>query len=194
MPKFEWPYRVLEVKNNNLIFGKRGRKVIVSVHKVRIYHPRNYETSSYDSINETIYEGKGSSNWSNRLNSEKSRRFRKPSGNENKSCKSDKRNTGLEDLRIKCSKAVESMVPHELKRGAPSSISSRSHKHMRKDTNKHPTQEPEVFPGTSNQRQMRRFSPPKEESSREARVESGKARETRTKDSGGHSAAEGRPV
>ncbi|GFY16109.1 uncharacterized protein TNCV_3531121 [Trichonephila clavipes] len=41
---------------------------------------------------------------------------------------------------------------------------------------------------------MRRFGPPKEESSREARVESGKARETRTKDSGGHSAAEGRPV
>ncbi|GFU69973.1 uncharacterized protein TNCV_5004151 [Trichonephila clavipes] len=34
----------------------------------------------------------------------------------------------------------------------------------------------------------------KEESSREARMESGKVRETRTKDSGGHSAAEGRPV
>ncbi|GFY22813.1 uncharacterized protein TNCV_2180741 [Trichonephila clavipes] len=41
---------------------------------------------------------------------------------------------------------------------------------------------------------MRRFSPPKEESSREARVESGKAQDTRTKGSGGHSAAEGRPV
>ncbi|GFW62260.1 uncharacterized protein TNCV_4421471 [Trichonephila clavipes] len=41
---------------------------------------------------------------------------------------------------------------------------------------------------------MRRFSPPKEESSREARVDSGKARKTRTKDSGGRSAAEGRPV
>ncbi|GFV12929.1 hypothetical protein TNCV_3174641 [Trichonephila clavipes] len=41
---------------------------------------------------------------------------------------------------------------------------------------------------------MRRFSPSKEGSSREARVESGKVRETRTKDSGGHSAAEGRPI
>ncbi|GFU71396.1 hypothetical protein TNCV_2584671 [Trichonephila clavipes] len=53
--------------------------------------------------------------------------------------------------------------------------------------------EPEVFPGPSNQGQMR-FSPPKEESSREASMESDKARETRTKDSRGHSAAEGRPV
>ncbi|GFV89426.1 hypothetical protein TNCV_4152421 [Trichonephila clavipes] len=54
-----------------------------------------------------LYEGKGSSNWSNRSNSEKSRRSRQPLGNENKSCKSDKRNSGLEDLRVKRSKAVE---------------------------------------------------------------------------------------
>ncbi|GFX59374.1 hypothetical protein TNCV_4633321 [Trichonephila clavipes] len=65
---------------------------------------------------------------------------------------------------------------------------------MRKDTNTHSSQEPELLPGTSNQGQMRRFSPPKEESSREARVESSKARENRTKDSGGHSAAERRTV
>ncbi|GFX13802.1 uncharacterized protein TNCV_3421141 [Trichonephila clavipes] len=86
MPKFEGPYRVLEVKNNNLINRKRGRKVTVNVDQVRIYHPRNFDTSSYDSINETIYEGKGLSNWSNRSNSKKSRRSRKASGNENKSC------------------------------------------------------------------------------------------------------------
>ncbi|GFY09435.1 hypothetical protein TNCV_4321141 [Trichonephila clavipes] len=36
---------------------------------------------------------------------------------------------------------------------------------------------------------MRRFSLPKEKSSREARGESDRTRETRTKDSGGHSAA-----
>ncbi|GFY34667.1 uncharacterized protein TNCV_1373581 [Trichonephila clavipes] len=48
--------------------------------------------------------------------------------------------------------------------------------------------------GTSNQGQMRRFSPPNEESSRGARVQSYRARETRTKDIGVHSAAEGRPV
>ncbi|GFX64140.1 hypothetical protein TNCV_2090381 [Trichonephila clavipes] len=73
------------------------------------------------------------------------------------------------------------VLPQGLKRGVLSSISFRSRKHMRKDTNKYPSQVPEVFPGTSNQGQMRRFSPSKEESSREARVESGKARETRTK-------------
>ncbi|GFX95299.1 uncharacterized protein TNCV_848891 [Trichonephila clavipes] len=78
MPKFEGPYRVLEVQNNNLTIWKRGRKVTVNVDQVRIYHPRNYDTSSCDSINETTYEGKGSSNWSNRSNSEKSRRSRKP--------------------------------------------------------------------------------------------------------------------
>ncbi|GFY01017.1 uncharacterized protein TNCV_1364221 [Trichonephila clavipes] len=56
---------------------------------------------------------------------------------------------------------------------------------MRKDTNKNPSQEPEILPEPSNHRQMRRFSPTKEESSREARVESGKARETRTTESEG---------
>ncbi|GFX20615.1 uncharacterized protein TNCV_4269471 [Trichonephila clavipes] len=90
------------------LFDERKKVHSVNVDQVRIYHPRNYDTSSYDSINETIYEGKGSSNWSNRSNSEKSRRSRKPSDNENKSCKSDKGNAGLENLRVKRSNAVES--------------------------------------------------------------------------------------
>ncbi|GFV04771.1 uncharacterized protein TNCV_1743321 [Trichonephila clavipes] len=160
MPKFKGLYRVLEVKNNDLIIWKRERKITVNVDQVRIYHPRNSETSSYDSINETIYDGKGSNNWSNRLNSEKSRRSRKPSGNENKSCKSDKGNVGMEDLRVKRCKAAE--------------LTGTSERHKRK--------RPKIC------------SPLKEESSREARVESGRARETRTKDSGGHSAAEERVV
>ncbi|GFS95527.1 hypothetical protein TNCV_814741 [Trichonephila clavipes] len=41
---------------------------------------------------------------------------------------------------------------------------------------------------------MRQLSPPKEESRRGARVQSDKARETRTTRSKRHSAAEGRPV
>ncbi|GFS66706.1 uncharacterized protein TNCV_229551 [Trichonephila clavipes] len=41
---------------------------------------------------------------------------------------------------------------------------------------------------------MRRFSPTKEESRRGERVQSGRARETRTTGIKGHSAAEGRPV
>ncbi|GFX15006.1 uncharacterized protein TNCV_4897741 [Trichonephila clavipes] len=163
------PYIVLEVQNNNFIIWKRGRRVTVNVDQVRIYHPRNSETSSYDSINETTYEGKESSNWSNRSNSGKSRDSKKPSGNENKSCKSDKGNAGLEDLRVKRERAVEStgtskrygrkrpklcrkrsfrvadyeqnrkrkapVLPQGLKRGASSSIYSRSRKYM-KDINK----------------------------------------------------------
>ncbi|GFT53690.1 uncharacterized protein TNCV_5083561 [Trichonephila clavipes] len=108
MLKFEGPYRVLEVQNNSLSIWKRGRRITVNVDQVRIYHPRNSETSSYDSINETTYEEKGSSNWSNRSNSEKSRRSRKPSGNEDKSCKLDKGNAGLEDLRVRRDRAAES--------------------------------------------------------------------------------------
>ncbi|GFT94112.1 uncharacterized protein TNCV_603921 [Trichonephila clavipes] len=108
MPKFEGPYRVLAVQNNNLTIWKRGRRVTVNVDQMRIYHPRNSETRSNDSINETTYEGKESSNWSYRSNSEKSRRSRKPWGNENKSCNSDKGNAGLEDLRVKRDSAVES--------------------------------------------------------------------------------------
>ncbi|GFW52415.1 uncharacterized protein TNCV_2796731 [Trichonephila clavipes] len=147
-----------------------------------------------------IYERKGTSNWSNNSNSEKCRRSRKPSDNENKSCKSDKRIAGLEDLRVKRSKTVEStgtaerderkgtkicrkrsckgsdyehnkrkapVPPQGLKREVSSSISSRSRKNMN-DTNIHPSQEPEVLPGPSNQGYTRRSSPPKEESSREA--------------------------
>ncbi|GFW04724.1 hypothetical protein TNCV_3897761 [Trichonephila clavipes] len=60
--------------------GKKGRSATVNIDQVRIYHPRNSETSSYDSINETTFEGKESSNWSNRSNLEKSRRSRKFSG------------------------------------------------------------------------------------------------------------------
>ncbi|GFV65608.1 uncharacterized protein TNCV_2713361 [Trichonephila clavipes] len=108
MPKLEGPYRVLGVQNNNLTIWKRGGRVTVNIDQVRIYHPRNSDTNSFDSINDTLNERKRSSNWSNRLNSEKSRRSRKPSGNENKSCKSDKGNAVLEDLRVKRNRALES--------------------------------------------------------------------------------------
>ncbi|GFS92650.1 uncharacterized protein TNCV_1160951 [Trichonephila clavipes] len=92
MPKFEGPYRVLTVQNNNLTIWKRGRRVAVNIDQGRIYHPRHSDANGFDSINETLYEGKGSSNWSNRLNAGKSRHSRKPSGNEYKSCKSNKGN------------------------------------------------------------------------------------------------------
>ncbi|GFT70218.1 uncharacterized protein TNCV_3456731 [Trichonephila clavipes] len=48
---------------------------------------------------------------------------------------------------------------------------------------------PETLPGTSNQWQMKRFSPPKQESRRGARVQFVRSRETRTIGSKEHSAA-----
>ncbi|GFY16878.1 hypothetical protein TNCV_3689361 [Trichonephila clavipes] len=35
MPKFEGPYRVLEVRNNNLITWKKGKKVVVNIDQVQ---------------------------------------------------------------------------------------------------------------------------------------------------------------
>ncbi|GFW07418.1 uncharacterized protein TNCV_865901 [Trichonephila clavipes] len=222
MPKFK---RVLEVRNNNLTIWKKGRRVTVNIDQVRMFHPRNSDTNSFDSINETLYEGKGSSNGSNRLNSGKSRRSTKPSGNESKSCKSNKRIAGLEDLRFKrkvvstgtaerydrkrskiCrkrslqeseykeNKRKAPVLPQGIKRGVPSSISSRTRKYVRNSFYEHPSQGPETISGPSNQQQMRKFSPTKEENRRGARAQSDKARGTRTTGSKGQSAAEGRPV
>ncbi|GFU48705.1 hypothetical protein TNCV_4752111 [Trichonephila clavipes] len=113
------------------------------------------------------------------LNLEKSRRSRKLSGNENKSCKSNNGIAGLKDLRVKRDRAIEPtgtserydgkrtkicrkrsfrgsdyehhrkrkapVLPQSLKRGVPSSMYYRSHKSVRKDINKHPSQEPEIL-------------------------------------------------
>ncbi|GFY29178.1 uncharacterized protein TNCV_4723061 [Trichonephila clavipes] len=95
MPKFEGPYRVLEVWNNNVTIWERRRRVTVNIDQVRNYHSRHSDTNSFDSINETLYEGKVSSNWWNRSNSGKSRRSGKPSVNVSKSCKSNKGTAGL---------------------------------------------------------------------------------------------------
>ncbi|GFS73241.1 uncharacterized protein TNCV_4571601 [Trichonephila clavipes] len=40
MPKFEGSYRVLEVKGNNLIIWKSGKRVTVNIDQVRVYRPR----------------------------------------------------------------------------------------------------------------------------------------------------------
>ncbi|GFT23168.1 uncharacterized protein TNCV_1858861 [Trichonephila clavipes] len=49
MPKFEGPYRVLEVRNNNLIIWEKGKRVTVNIDQVRVYHPRQSNTISSDS-------------------------------------------------------------------------------------------------------------------------------------------------
>ncbi|GFU48221.1 uncharacterized protein TNCV_4626441 [Trichonephila clavipes] len=66
MPKFEGPYRVLEVRNNNLIILKNCKRVTINSDQVRVYRPRQSDTISSDSHLETLYEGQRSSNRSSR--------------------------------------------------------------------------------------------------------------------------------
>ncbi|GFU88277.1 uncharacterized protein TNCV_846701 [Trichonephila clavipes] len=49
--------RVLEVRDNNLTIWKKGRKVTDNIDQVLVYHPRHYDTNSFDSTNEIIYDG-----------------------------------------------------------------------------------------------------------------------------------------
>ncbi|GFS61550.1 transposon Tf2-9 polyprotein [Trichonephila clavipes] len=65
MPKFEGPYRVLEVKGNNLIIWKSGKSVTVNIDQVRVYRPRQTDTISSDSQVETLYDEQGVSHRSN---------------------------------------------------------------------------------------------------------------------------------
>ncbi|GFU13623.1 uncharacterized protein TNCV_938791 [Trichonephila clavipes] len=57
IPKFEGPYRVLEVWNKNLIIWKKGKRVPVNIDQVRGYRPRQSDTIRSDSHVETLYEG-----------------------------------------------------------------------------------------------------------------------------------------
>ncbi|GFT07318.1 uncharacterized protein TNCV_1417211 [Trichonephila clavipes] len=42
-PKFEGPYRVLEVKNNNIVIWRSGKRLTVNVNQVRIYRYRKID-------------------------------------------------------------------------------------------------------------------------------------------------------
>ncbi|GFV43886.1 uncharacterized protein TNCV_485101 [Trichonephila clavipes] len=55
-PKFESPYRVLDVKNNNVVIWKAGKRLTINVDQVRIYRHRKcdeteIETGSSDNGN-----------------------------------------------------------------------------------------------------------------------------------------------
>ncbi|GFU08752.1 uncharacterized protein TNCV_991061 [Trichonephila clavipes] len=109
------------------------------------YHLRHSDTSSFDSTNETLYEGKGSSNGPSRSNLVKSRSSRKPSSDESKSRKSNKGTAGLENLRLKRKagdrKIQAPVLPQGIERTIPSSVSSRKHKYRRNNFN--PSQGPQ---------------------------------------------------
>ncbi|GFT62358.1 hypothetical protein NPIL_589311 [Nephila pilipes] len=40
IPKFEGPYEVMKVENNNVVIWKGSKLITVNVDQVRIYHPR----------------------------------------------------------------------------------------------------------------------------------------------------------
>ncbi|GFX76354.1 uncharacterized protein TNCV_593171 [Trichonephila clavipes] len=52
-------HRVLEVRNNNLNIWKKGKRVTVNIHQVRVYRPRQSDTISSDSHVETLYKDRG---------------------------------------------------------------------------------------------------------------------------------------
>ncbi|GFU84113.1 uncharacterized protein TNCV_4504131 [Trichonephila clavipes] len=101
MPKFEGPYRVLEVWNNNLIIWKKGKTVTVNIDQVQVYRPRQFDTISSDSHVETLYEGQRSSNRSSRSQQGKFKGSRKSSSEESNGRKSSKGNAVWENPRLK---------------------------------------------------------------------------------------------
>ncbi|GFV30944.1 uncharacterized protein TNCV_4013781 [Trichonephila clavipes] len=115
--------------------------------------------------------------------------------------RSNKRNAGLEDLRLK--RKVMSNGTMEKKdrkwskickkrcsRGP--NIETRKEQHLRQEFN--PSQGTVSIAVPSHQQDTRQCNPPTGEIRRGARVQYDKARETRTTHSKGHSANEGRPV
>ncbi|GFT29378.1 uncharacterized protein TNCV_757341 [Trichonephila clavipes] len=102
MPKFEGPYRVLEVLGNNLTIWKSGRRMTVNIDQVRVYRPRQTDTISSDSQVENLYDEQGVSHGSNRSNQGQFKEHRKTSSKESEGCRSRQDNTAREIPRNKC--------------------------------------------------------------------------------------------
>ncbi|GFU14767.1 uncharacterized protein TNCV_2806911 [Trichonephila clavipes] len=194
MPKFEGPYRVLEVRNNNLIIWKKGKRVTVNIDQVRVYRPRQSDTISSDSHVETLYEGQWSSNGSNRSHPGKFKGSRKTSSEESKGRKSNKGNAGWEDPRLKRKgsehrdKKIPTPEPKQgIKRAIPSSVSSRNYKYRRPNN-------PYQGDHSPLQRDTRQGKPSTEGSKHEMSGQYDKTRETRKTTSGTNRAAEKSPV
>ncbi|GFU13306.1 uncharacterized protein TNCV_3843111 [Trichonephila clavipes] len=169
MPKFEGPYGVLEVRNNNLIIWKKGKRVTVNIDQMRVYRPRQSDTISSDSHVEALYEGQRSSNGSSRSHPGKFKGSSKTSSEESKGRKSNKGNAGWEDPRLK--RKVGSKRRHN-----------------------NPSQGSQSIAGPSHLRDARQGKPPTEGSKQERCGQYDKARETRTTKSRTNRAAERRLV
>ncbi|GFW81218.1 retrovirus-related Pol polyprotein from transposon opus [Trichonephila clavipes] len=164
MPKFEGPYKVLEINGNNLVIWKNGRHITVNIDQVRVYRPRQSDTISSDSPVETLYDEQEVSHGSNRSNQGQFKEHRKTSSQESEGCRSRQGNTTREIPRNKlkinstaskdqvlkrskiCKKRSLQRSEHQdrkrrapeqrqgVKRSIPSSISSRTYKFKRPNT------------------------------------------------------------
>ncbi|GFW43544.1 retrovirus-related Pol polyprotein from transposon 412 [Trichonephila clavipes] len=134
MPKFEGPYKVLEIKGNNLVIWKNGRNITVNIDQVRVYRPRQSDTISSDSPIETLYDEQEVSHGSNRSHQGQFKEHRKTSSQEtikrSKICK--KRSRQGSDHQDRKRHAPEQR--QGIKRSIPSSISSRTYKFKRPNT------------------------------------------------------------
>ncbi|GFW54782.1 uncharacterized protein TNCV_2654221 [Trichonephila clavipes] len=101
MPKFEGPYKVLEIKGNNLVIWKNGRNITVNIDQVRVYRPRQSDTISSDSPVETLYDEQEVSHGSNRSHQGQFKEHRKTSSQESEGCRSRQGNTTREIPRNK---------------------------------------------------------------------------------------------
>ncbi|GFW39274.1 uncharacterized protein TNCV_1832601 [Trichonephila clavipes] len=101
MPKFEGPYKNLEIKGNNLVIWKNGRNITVNIDQVRVYRPRQSDTISSDSPVETLYDEQEVSHGSNRSHQGQFKEHRKTSCQESEGCRSRQGNTTREIPRNK---------------------------------------------------------------------------------------------
>ncbi|GFY19326.1 retrovirus-related Pol polyprotein from transposon opus [Trichonephila clavipes] len=116
MPKFEGPYKVLEIKGNNLVIWKNGRNITVNIDQVRVYRPRQSDTISSDSPVETLYDEQEVSHGSNRSHQGQFKEHRKTSSQE---------------------RPEKTRAPEQgqgVKRSIPSSFSSKNYKFQKHNT------------------------------------------------------------
>ncbi|GFU15951.1 uncharacterized protein TNCV_2368771 [Trichonephila clavipes] len=222
LPKFVGPYRVLEVRNNNLIIWKKGKRVTVNIDLVRGYHPRQSDTICLDSHVETLYEGQRSSNGTSRSRPGKSKRSRKTSSEESKDRKSNKGNAGWKDSRLKrkagSNESVDSTDKKLSKICRKRSLQGSEHRDQKRPTPgptqgikrtipssvssrkykyrrpNNPSQGSQYIAGPSHQIDTRQGKPPTEGSRQGKSGQYDRTRETRTTTSGTNRAAERRLV
>ncbi|GFW27089.1 uncharacterized protein TNCV_93151 [Trichonephila clavipes] len=215
--------REVNIKVNDLVLVQTYfMSAAVNIDQVRVYHPRQSNTISFDSQVETLYEGQRSSTGSSRSHPGKSKGSRKTSSEESRDRKSNKGNAELEDPRLKrkvrsngsvertdkrrskiCRKRSLRGSEHgDQKRPTPVPTlgikrtvpSSISSRNHKYRRPNNPSRGPQSIAGPSHQLDTRQCKPPTEESRQGARGQYDRARESRTNPSKGNSVAERRPV